>query len=61
MSTARVQFFSEGLGKWASYNVILPEKGDGPFPVLMQLHGLSDDCDAWLIKSNLVRHVAELL
>jgi S-formylglutathione hydrolase FrmB len=40
--------------------VILPDRGDGVFPVLMQLHGLSDDCDAWLERSNLVRHVAEL-
>lgn len=60
MSTARVQFFSEGLGKWTSYNVILPDDGDGPFPVLLQLHGLSDDADAWLQRSNLVRHVAGL-
>jgi S-formylglutathione hydrolase FrmB len=26
----------------------------------MQLHGLSDDCDSWLERSNLVRHVAGL-
>jgi S-formylglutathione hydrolase FrmB len=60
MSTARVRFHSEALGKWTTYNVILPDEGDGPFPVLMQLHGLSDDCDSWLERSNLVRHVAGL-
>lgn len=60
MSTAKIQFFSEGLGKWTSYNAILPDEGDGPFPVLLQLHGLSDDADAWLQRSNLVRHVAGL-
>jgi S-formylglutathione hydrolase FrmB len=60
MSTARVRFFSDGLGKWTSYNVILPDAGEGPFSVLMQLHGLTDDGDAWLERSNLVRHVAEL-
>ena len=60
MSTARVQFFSEGLGRWTRYNVILPDGGEGPFPVLMQLHGLTDDCDSWLERSNLVRYVAEL-
>ena len=60
MSTAKIQFFSESIGKRTSYNVILPEAGEGPFPVLMQLHGLSDDADAWLQRSNLVRHVAGL-
>lgn len=60
MSTAKVQFFSDGLGKWTSYNVILPDAGEGPFPVLMQLHGLTDDAEAWIQRSNLVRHVADL-
>ncbi len=60
MSTASVTFFSDGLGKRASYNVILPDEGEGPFPVLMQLHGLSDDGNSWIQRSNLVRHVAGL-
>ena len=57
MSNARVQFFSEALGKWTHYNTILPEEGEPPFPVLMQLHGLSDDLDAWIQRSNFIRHV----
>lgn len=57
MSNAEVQFFSEALGTWTHYNVILPEEGEGPFPVLMQLHGLSDDRDAWIQRSNFLRHV----
>ena len=60
MSTAKVQFFSDALGKWTSYNVILPDAGEGPFPVLMQLHGLTDDAEAWIHLSNLVRHVTGL-
>jgi putative tributyrin esterase len=40
--------------------VILPDTGEGPFPVLVQLHGLTDDADAWIQRSNLVRHVAGL-
>lgn len=56
MSNATVQFFSEALGEWTRYNVILPEHGEGRFPVLMQLHGLSDDCDAWIQRSNFLRH-----
>lgn len=59
MSVARMQFFSEALGKWTTYNVLLPDVGEGPYPVVMQLHGLSDDCDAWLQRSNIVRHAAE--
>jgi hypothetical protein len=43
LSSATVQVFSDALGKWTRYNVILPEQGEGPFPVLIQLHGLSDD------------------
>jgi putative tributyrin esterase len=60
MSVAEVQIFSEGLGKWTSFSVILPDAGDGPFPVLFQLHGLSDDHRAWIQRSNIVRHVAGL-
>jgi S-formylglutathione hydrolase FrmB len=58
LTVANVRFFSDARGKWTRYNVILPDEGEGPFPVLFQLHGLSDDCDAWLERSNLVRHVA---
>jgi len=60
MAIARVQFHSEALGKQTQYNVILPYEGDGPFPVLVQLHGLSDDCEAWIERSNLVRHVEHM-
>lgn len=58
MSIASVQLFSEGLGKRTMYNVILPEEGEGPFPVLIQLHGFSDDCNSWIQHSNLVRYAA---
>ena len=40
--------------------MILPDVGMGPYPVLMQLHGLSDDEDSWIERSNLVRYVGEL-
>jgi S-formylglutathione hydrolase FrmB len=60
MGVSTIQLFSDALGKWTTYSAILPEKGEGPFPVLFQLHGLSDDHDAWLQRSNLVRHVAGL-
>lgn len=60
MSIARMEFFSPAIGKQASYNILLPDVGEGPFPVLIQLHGLSDDCNAWIERSNIVRHAADL-
>jgi len=60
MSIASVQFRSEVMNKRITYNVILPDEGEGPFPVLIQLHGLSDDCNSWIQNSNLVRHVSGL-
>jgi S-formylglutathione hydrolase FrmB len=60
MSVANVRFYSDALGKWTRYNVILPDDGEGPFPVLFQLHGLTDDCESWIEHTNLVRHVAGL-
>lgn len=60
MTVANIRFFSDALGKWTRYNVILPGEGKGPFPVLFQLHGLTDDCDAWIERSNLVRYVADM-
>ncbi len=57
MGVLTIQFKSKALGKYTSYAAIVPENGDGPFPVLMQLHGLSDDYTAWIQRSNLVRHV----
>ena len=60
MSVARVQFHSEALGRQTQYNVILPYNVNGPFPVLVQLHGLSEDCEAWIERSSMVRHVQSL-
>lgn len=60
MTVANIRFFSEALGKWTRYNAILPDVGEGPYPVLMQLHGLSDDEDSWIERSNLTRYVGDL-
>lgn len=56
MNLATMQFMSKALGRHVTYSVILPEEAGGPFPVLMQLHGRSDDHTAWIKLSNLVRH-----
>ncbi len=58
MSVATVQFFSPSLNRHTNYNVIIPTSGEGPYHVLFQLHGLSDDYQCWVQRSNIVRHAA---
>ncbi len=48
------------LQKMVSLNVIVPGEGDGPFPVLYLLHGLSDDHTAWARRTSLERYVSGL-
>jgi S-formylglutathione hydrolase FrmB len=60
MAILSVRFASKALAKQTTFNVIHPDQGEGPFPVLIQLHGFSDDCNSWLTNSNLARHVANL-
>lgn len=62
LNTAAVTFLSPALGRHVTYTVLLPEPsaGPGPYPVLYQLHGASDDHTAWVRLSNLTRHVAGL-
>lgn len=57
MAVLDVQFFSPALNKHTNYTVILPERGEGPFPVLLQLHGLTDNHRSWILQSSLTRHV----
>jgi putative tributyrin esterase len=59
LNLATMKFHSESLHRHVSYSVILPEKQSGPAPVLMMLHGYSDDHTAWINMSNLVRHARE--
>jgi putative tributyrin esterase len=60
-SIAEINFDSPALGRRASYMAILPGTGpgagSGPFHLLYQLHGRSDDHRAWIERSNLARHV----
>jgi putative tributyrin esterase len=55
-SIATIRFESPSFGRWMTYSVILPETGEGPFPVVMQLHGLGDDHRSWIDRTNLVRY-----
>ena len=49
MALIRMEFRSRTLKRAVPVNVILPaEKFRGPFPTLYLLHGLTDNCSAWL-------------
>ena len=61
MSTvSQVEFFSTAMNQHVSYTVILPDVGEGPFPVLMQLHGLSDSHMGWLQRTRILGYAADL-
>lgn len=73
MAFIECRFFSETLGMSTSMNVILPQEttrqigmegvvndqGDGA-PVLMLLHGLSDDHSIWMRRTSIERYAAPL-
>ncbi|MDF2628967.1 MAG: S-formylglutathione hydrolase [Symbiobacteriaceae bacterium] len=54
-----MQFHSAALRRQVTYTAILPDNQQGPAPVVMMLHGFSDDHTAWINFSNLVRHARQ--
>jgi len=52
MSIATVQFDSEILERNVMYNALLPDSGEGPFPVVLLLHGYGDNYNGWLQRTN---------
>jgi len=62
MAVCTLHFHGEAIQKASSMNVILPHKpdGEGPFPVLYLLHGLSDDHTIWCRRTSLERYVQDL-
>lgn len=48
------------LHRMTSVKIIIPEKMEGPFPVLYLLHGLSDDHTAWTRWTSIDRYVRDL-
>src|SRR3954471_6366400 len=60
MAVAEVRFDSEAVGRRTTYQVLVPEDGDGPFPVVIQMHGLSDDSRSWIDRSNIVGYAEHL-
>jgi len=59
MAFCELHFWSAALEKQEAMNVIIPD-GDGPFPVLYLLHGLSDDYTIWQRRTSIERHVGGL-
>lgn len=59
MALLSIQYKSQALGKAQRALAILPET-PGPYRVLFQLHGLSDDESAWTRYTSIERYVADL-
>ncbi len=59
MSWCEVHFGGNCVGKQSSMDVLLPD-GDGPFPVLYLLHGLSDDHTIWHRRTRIEMYVEGL-
>jgi S-formylglutathione hydrolase FrmB len=59
MSLAEIRYFSPALGKQTAANVILPE-GEGPWPVMFLLHGLSDDYSIWMRRTRIESYVQDV-
>ena len=55
MALLDIHFFSKILMNQAAISVLLPDEGEGPFPVLYLLHGISNDHTHWVRKSNVER------
>ncbi len=51
---------SDLLGKQTSAEILLPDRGEGPFSVFYLLHGLSDDATMWMRRSRIEVYVAGL-
>lgn len=60
MSLCVVRYRSEALQMATSMHIILPEKGEGPFPVFYLLHGLSDDDSIWERRTRIEWFVRDL-
>ncbi len=59
MSLITLHWFSQVLAKQTTTQVLFPDTGKPPFPVLYLLHGLSDDSTMWLRRTRLEVYAAE--
>ncbi|MFP4353575.1 MAG: alpha/beta hydrolase [Phycisphaerae bacterium] len=56
MAFCTMQFHGSSLNKKSSMNLLIPET-PGPWPVLVLLHGLSDDHTIWCRRTSLERYL----
>jgi putative tributyrin esterase len=57
VALAEIAFYSKSIGLSSRLMAVLPDSGNGPFPVFYLLHGLSDDCTTWLRRTSLERYL----
>ncbi len=60
MLLSTLQWRSRVLDKQTTAQVLLPDRGEPPFPVFYLLHGRSDDHTSWLRRTRLEDHAARL-
>jgi len=60
MAFVTVHFFSNTLAKQVAMNVIVPDKGAGPFATYYLLHGMSDDYTIWHRRTRIEWYVRDL-
>jgi S-formylglutathione hydrolase FrmB len=60
MAFCTVHFFSNTLQKQAAMNVIVPDKGAGPFATFYLLHGMSDDYTIWHRRTRIEWYVRDM-
>jgi S-formylglutathione hydrolase FrmB len=58
MALMDISFFSRAIDYSSRMMAIVPDTGNGPFPVFYLLHGLSDDCSAWVRRTSIERYVS---
>jgi len=60
MALCDIHWFSSVLDKMVGTLVVLPDKGEGPFPTFYLLHGLSDDYTSWHRRTRIEWYVRDL-
>jgi S-formylglutathione hydrolase FrmB len=60
MALCDTRWFSDVLQKMTGTLVILPDKGEPPFPTFYLLHGLSDDYSSWHRRTRIEWYVRDL-
>lgn len=57
MAWMQLAYWSEALQKHHHANLLVPEKADPPYHVMLLLHGLSDDHTIWMRRTSIERYI----